>query len=293
MFEASEFQSLRFNLINIDSVVVGPDWKYSGVYSPFHRLYLVKNGEGVLHHHGRDFPLTEGSLHLVPSYTLHSNYCESYLEVAYIHFACEMEGHFNFFSDYQFQHHVDASELDYLLFDVLLKLNPSMGLIEENPDNYDRQLHMHRAENYIEEVPPPVFIETKGIVLQFLSRFMPLLNEVDTIKGHEDFHTIEESIRYLRENIDQPITVKELADHAMLNVDYFSRIFSRVMGARPIEFVNRKRIQRAKLLFLTTNSSLEQVALRTGFSSGRYLSRVFYKYVGLTPTEYRKAAHYS
>lgn len=290
MIDRSMLQSLKLNIINIDHVTVGSDWNYTDVYGPFHRLFLIKSGEGVVHHHGQDYQLSQGVLHLVPGYTRSSYRCESSLELNYLHFACELEGHFDFFSEMPFQYQVPARPIDHGLFDRLLELNPDMALKEKDPKKYDRKLHLHRAQNYINEVTSPRFLESKGIMLQLLARF--LQDKSQRVADHKDYHRIEKAIRYIRENIDKPMTVKQLADMAAFTPDHFSRIFARVMGAGPIEYIHRRRVQRTTLLLLTTELSLEQIAKKVGFSSASYLLRIFRKYMHMTPKQYRKAAFY-
>ena len=290
MIDRSMLQSLRLNIINIDHVIVSAEWNYTDVYGPYHRLYLVSGGEGVVHHHGQNFHLVKGMLHLVPGYTRSSYRCDTSLEQSYIHFACELEGHFDFFSEMPFQYQVPAKALDHGLFERLLELNPDMGLKEVDPKKYDKKLHLYRAQNYINEVTSPRFLESKGIMLQLISRFLE--DGSQTVTDHKDYYRVEKAIRFIRENIDKPMTVKELADVASFTPDHFSRIFAKVMGAGPIEYIHRRRVQRVKLLLLTTEMSLEQIAEKVGFSSATYLLRIFRKYMHMTPKQYRKAAFY-
>ena len=108
----------------------------------------------------------------------------------------------------------------------------------------------------------------------------------------EDYRRVKDAISYLVENIDKELTVTQLADISCLSTDHFSRVFKQTMGVRPLEYIHKRRMQRVKLLLLTTDMSMEQIARSTGFSSVRYLLRLFRKYTGQTLTGYRKAAQY-
>lgn len=55
-----------------------------------------------------------------------------------------------------------------------------------------------------------------------------------------------------------------------------------------VQYMNEKRIEKAKLLLKNRKLSLEQVAEMTGFSNANYLIRVFKKMTGQTVSEYRK-----
>ena len=290
MFDASTLQELKLNIINVEYCQLDSSWRYSNVYGPFHRLYLTSGGEGVVRHHGQKFLLEPGVLHLVPGYTNSSYRCDSFLEQYYVHFACELEGHFDFFSEMPLYHQVASKAGDVGLFKRLVELNPGMGLKEYDPKKYDRKLHLERSQRYIDDVSPSVFLESKGIILQLISRFID--ETAERISEHKEFGRIEEAIRFMRENIESQLTVKELAEIACLNTDYFSRVFTRVMGTGPIDYVNRRRVERVKLLLLTTEMSLDRIADQVGFSSSSYLLRIFKKYADMTPKQYRKSAFY-
>ena len=290
MIDGLSFQLLKLNIINVDQIRVGTEWDYPDVYGPYHRLFLIKDGKATVHHHEQKYHLTPGDIHLVPGYVRSSYRCNSSLELAYIHFACELEGHFDIFSEIPFQFQLQASPLDVSLFDRLLKLNPEMGLKEIDPKKYHKKHHFHLANNYCNEVPLPRFLESKSIVIQLLSRFLIEQSQNKTERRKKNYLRIEKTISYIKEYDDQAITVKQLADMASLTPDHFSKIFKQVMAVRPIEYINRRRLQREKLLLLTTDKSVEQIAHEVGFASTSYFLRVFRKYTNTTPSNYRQNA---
>ena len=290
MIDGSSFQALKVNILNTDHIRVGTEWNYTDVYGPYHRLYLVLDGHATVRHHEQDFHLTPGVLHFVPGYVRASYKCDSSMDCFYILFACELEGHFDLFSETPLQFQILASQLDTALFNRFLELNPSMALIETDPKKYHKGLHFHRAQNYCNEVPLPRFLESKSIVVQLLSRF--LIDQLQNQTEHREKNQvrIEETIRYVKEHTDQKITVTQLADMVSLTPDHFSKIFKQIMAVRPIEYINQRRLQRVKLLLLTTNMSVERIAYKVGFASTSYFLRVFKKYEDTTPANYRKNA---
>ena len=288
MIDGRSLQSLELNIINCDRTQVGIEWDYSDIYGPYHRLYLVKDGQATIHHHGQDFHLTVGVLYLIPGFVRASYRCRSFLELVYILFACELEGHFDLLSEIPLQFQVPATELDVRLFDRLLELNPEMALQEIDPKKYHKDIHYHRAQYYCNEVPLPRFLESKSIVIQLLSRFLLAQSEAKTEDHEKDGVGIEKAIRYIKENAGDNITVQQLADITCLSPDYFSKIFKKNMGIGPLEYINTRRLQRVKLLLLTTDKSIDQIGREVGFGSTSYFLRVFKKYEGVTPRTYRK-----
>ena len=58
-----------------------------------------------------------------------------------------------------------------------------------------------------------------------------------------------------------------------------------------MEYVNKKRIERAQMLLLSTNLSISQVAEKVGISNNSYFSTLFQKYNLQTPDDYQKSHH--
>jgi AraC-like DNA-binding protein len=72
--------------------------------------------------------------------------------------------------------------------------------------------------------------------------------------------------------------------------DHFSRVFKKVTGCKPGDFIRRMKMQRAAILLLTTNRSVEDIAQEMGYSSARSFRYAFYNCLGVTPQDYRRFA---
>lgn len=84
-------------------------------------------------------------------------------------------------------------------------------------------------------------------------------------------------------NIDQTITLADLAGTANVSRFHFARLFKRSTGMTAIRFVEQCRIRRAKSLILETNLPLAEVALMTGFADQSHFTRRFQRQLGCTP----------
>ena len=60
-------------------------------------------------------------------------------------------------------------------------------------------------------------------------------------------------------------------------------------GLTTHEYVTTRRVERAKTLLTETNLTMTEIAQTLGFADSGHFSRVFGKYVGVTPSEYRKS----
>lgn len=103
-------------------------------------------------------------------------------------------------------------------------------------------------------------------------------------KGNE---ITKKAIRYISQNFSRNLTLDEVADHVHLNSAYFSTLFKQSTGSSFKEYLNMVRIEESKRLLSNTDYSIIDISLATGFEDQSYFSKVFKKYTGLTPKQYR------
>lgn len=101
-------------------------------------------------------------------------------------------------------------------------------------------------------------------------------------------------IDHIAANLQHPLPVEKLADVSGLSRAHFSRVFAASEGMPPAEFVLRKRLQSAtKLLTKAAHLSVKEVAVMSGFEDPNYFAKVFRRYFGASPTEFRTTGMYS
>ena len=91
---------------------------------------------------------------------------------------------------------------------------------------------------------------------------------------------------FIRENLENKITLTDVAKQVGLSLSYFKKLYKAATGETPADYINYLKIQRAKKL-LETNS-VTQTAFALDFSSSSYFSSVFKHYTGTSPTQYQK-----
>jgi len=98
---------------------------------------------------------------------------------------------------------------------------------------------------------------------------------------------IERAIAAMWDRYDQPLSLSEVADTAILSRFYFSRVFRSITGTSPGRFLAAIRLQRAKNILLESELSVTDISYRVGYNSpGTFTSR-FTSSVGMSPTRYR------
>jgi len=93
---------------------------------------------------------------------------------------------------------------------------------------------------------------------------------------------------YIDEHVDEKIDLETLA--ALVNVSqfHFVRRFKAITGLPPHQFVIRHRLEKVKSCLQKSDLALAQIAHDCGFSSQSHMSRLFRRYIGVTPANYRK-----
>lgn len=277
----------KFSLLHIDYVKLNKKWNYSNVISPYYRIYYIDEGEGFIVSKRGKIKLEPGYFYLLPSFTLCNLFCKAYLSQYFLHFFEESVEGLSLFENNRRVIKVPAGNTDIGNFKRLLEINPGRGINRsDNPKEYEKYTYYKSYQQLNKTTSDSAFFETQGIILQFVSRF---LNEREFKSNTPDpiASKILEAMRYIqitRENL----TVSYLAERANLHQDYFSRLFLRYAGQRPLSYIHEKRIERAQYLIATTDLSYAEIAEEIGFENLSHFSKVFKKVLNLTPGEYKK-----
>jgi AraC-like DNA-binding protein/uncharacterized protein YxeA len=86
---------------------------------------------------------------------------------------------------------------------------------------------------------------------------------------------------------DRELSLFKIAELIDLSPAYLGRIFKKLTSKSIPDYLNEYRIDRAKELLLTTNDSIDEISQKTGYNNNAYFYRVFKKYTGIRPAEYR------
>ena len=95
-------------------------------------------------------------------------------------------------------------------------------------------------------------------------------------------------LEYIQENLETEMTTRDLAGVACLSPFHFTRLFANTTGMPPHRYISQQRLERAKQLLTTSESSLADIALTCCFSSQANFTRAFRRVTGNTPAEYRR-----
>ena len=99
---------------------------------------------------------------------------------------------------------------------------------------------------------------------------------------------IRRSVELMHTQLDQELTLKALAAASYLSPFHFARLFKKLTGASPHNYLAGIRAARAQLLLADTDLSVTQIGSRVGYLSGSHFTKAFRLATGTTPREFRK-----
>jgi len=95
-------------------------------------------------------------------------------------------------------------------------------------------------------------------------------------------------IRYIREHLDEELSIDELSDKAYMSESNFYRVFKNELGLSPISFINNERLKKAASMLKDPSRQIKEVYLECGFNSLSYFNRVFKRVYHMSPSAYQK-----
>lgn len=95
-------------------------------------------------------------------------------------------------------------------------------------------------------------------------------------------------LEYIKANYDRKLRLKELAERFYLHPNYCCNLFSKVLNKTFSEYLTDLRMKKAEELIRRKHLTIKQVARKVGFDDYFYFNKVFKKYYGLTPGQYKE-----
>jgi AraC-like DNA-binding protein len=108
--------------------------------------------------------------------------------------------------------------------------------------------------------------------------------------GARDRRRAVEAAAWIDACCDEPIDLESTASQAGLSAFHFLRLFSRVIGVTPHQYLVRSRLRRAARLLASGGGPIIDVALDAGFGDVSNFVRTFHRASGMSPRAFRKAA---
>ncbi|MCR8630035.1 AraC family transcriptional regulator [Paenibacillus radicis (ex Xue et al. 2023)] len=128
--------------------------------------------------------------------------------------------------------------------------------------------------------------EKKELLFLFVARLV----EITAVRNENNpGHLITMVLQYIGAGYQHDLYLEKIAGDMGISAKYLSRIFKEKTGINITDYIQQLRITRAKELLETTRSNVSDIAAEIGIYNRTTFIRLFKKYEGVTPVEYRKA----
>ncbi len=120
--------------------------------------------------------------------------------------------------------------------------------------------------------------------------FLSLFYEVERFMfaSGDSLPLMEQTLNYINDNINNPITVDTVCDHLGYNRDYISKQFLACYGITIKKYIDQQKINVAKHLLISSRMSLEKIALAIGFENAQQFYKFFSYHEKISPSRFRK-----
>ena len=244
-------------------------FRYTGGYRNIRRsfdsfeLFCVEEGSVELKNHSMTLTAHPGQLVLLDCYSPHSYYSKDGWACYWLHFDGQVARAF------------------------YRRITEAYGSFLFSLDQYSPAfLHLMNIYECFRLSRP---IDEAGISSQITSILNSILRGAPQVKKDLPAQeSVASAVAYISEHFRYPLSLNDLAQHAAVSPFYFTRVFRQETGYTPHQYIINTRIANAKFLLRTTEDSVKDIAIQTGWNSESTFCSAFRKSTGLTPSVYRK-----
>ncbi len=123
------------------------------------------------------------------------------------------------------------------------------------------------------------------------NELLDLLQEIDLARDSQKGSLYQYALDYIQKNYQQAIELDDLAVSLGISASYVSKLLRKNAGKSFSEIVTELRLEKSKLLLADVSLSVKEITFSVGFNSQHYFARLFKKYVGCSPSDYRRLLH--
>ncbi len=257
------FQSTRFSIIEADYAEVGQDWHAVVASFQYVRIYYIRSGEAEITLTTGRQVLREGHLYFIPSFQILSGDCEAHMGHYFIHLIPDV------FTDHFFS---------------LLALDKELPLEVSVADFLFRNvMENHAATTTYAKIAAD---NSLRLILSYFFRRERTADGEEEAASH-DLSKFIKVFDYIDRHIGEAISLSDLAGLMFMNKVYFSNLFKKTFGVSPQQYIQQRRLDKARRLLADPSLSIASVAADLHFYDPAAFTAFFKKNTGMTPKDFR------
>lgn len=195
--------------------------------------------------------------------------------------------------------HLTISPALALQHAVTMKLVPAKSMIAFSENVIEDDTRVNRIlgdlTSELEAESPGKEIIVRALVEQLLVQLLRnysiarLSEELELSRVGLVDRRIRRSVELMYTQLDQDLSLKDVAAASYLSPFHFARLFKKITGSTPRNYLAGIRSARAQLLLGESDLSITEIAARVGYLSASHFTKAFRQATGTTPREFRKA----
>lgn len=153
---------------------------------------------------------------------------------------------------------------------------------------FDTNAPKRKQNNY-------AYLQTLKIQLEYF--LILLIRTTLQLRSEHEFKQNETSkaamfkqsvVSYINEHLNEVLFTSQIAEHFHYSTAHFSRTFKKIMGETVSTYIQRAKIQKSILMIAENTYTLQEISDSLNFGTIQYFSKIFKRYTGVAPSEFRK-----
>ncbi len=116
------------------------------------------------------------------------------------------------------------------------------------------------------------------------------VHELIPLPKQANNHVINATIAFIKSAYSDPVGLQEAATHLDISESHLSRLFKEVTGLNFLQYLNAYRINQAAIMMKDPKLNISEIATNCGFPTPGYFAKIFKRFTGKTPSQFRDEA---
>lgn len=172
------------------------------------------------------------------------------------------------------------ADVKYFCFQLTDKVKVIMTYYFDQVKQYSMPSSIQNVQNSLFDID-----EIRNYYSQLFINITVML-KIESVYATDD--VVEKMKTYIKRNYKNDITLEYLSSLFYLNRSYCSHLFKEKTGEKFVDFINSIRINKAKQLLTNSDKKMYQIAKAVGYDNVKYFFRIFNKFEGVTPEQFRR-----
>lgn len=255
------------------------DYKLPSHYESTYQILLILSGKIIYRVEGKKYEVSKGGIIVLNTLEDHSL---QVLEYPYERYVIQIRPDF-------FQHEVKYPEV-IAIFIKRPKNFSHLLTVSEPIWNYLYDIVLEMETEFLNRKTYWEMFVGADLRRMFITLFRECSDVLSMMKIGTGITLAYNVMNYLDHHFTENVSVDDIAAALFMNKNYIAHVFKDETGYSLMSYVISLRINRAKILLSSTDKSITDVAFECGYSDFNYFSKQFKKLIGITPSQFRKAA---